>query len=85
MFLILQFSWLEKERKKQFKSYHLIPPAIKILSFFIVIRNEKKRLSVSYDYGFFQSPPYYSNPPPPTRLLVFNVFPTNPTTPSPGY
>ena len=64
MFLILQFSWLEKERKKQFKSYHLTPPAIKILSFFIVIRNEKKRLSVSYDC-FFPIPPTIPTPLPP--------------------
>ena len=71
MFLILQFSWLEKERKKQFKSYHLIPPAIKILSFFIVIRNEKKRLSVSYDYGFFQSPPLLFQPPSPHPTISF--------------
>ena len=33
MFLILQFSWLEKERKKQFKSQPPLP-TINIFSFF---------------------------------------------------
>ena len=71
MFLILLFSWLEKEGKKQFKSQ---PPPLQLLKFSIFSNpptiSSPPQLIV---FDIFSNHPYYSTPPSirDLRVLIF--------------
>ena len=72
MFLTLQFSWLEKESKDQFKSHPAPPPP----------STPPHNLAIKI-FSFFQPPTIPTHPSLPRLSLVFNIFSNHPAIPHP--